>query len=80
MTSRALIAVTTLIAFTNAAPAQEVSGRLDLEAIAPQARVRLVTARVMFAKNDVACPRISGWSGFRRKGSTTIGHFCQGGR
>jgi hypothetical protein len=33
-----------------------VSGRLDLEAIAPQARVRLVTARVMFAKNDVACP------------------------
>jgi hypothetical protein len=34
-----------------------VSGRLDLEAVAPLGPwARLVTARVLFAKNDVACP------------------------
>ena len=54
MTSRTSIATAALIAFTNAAPAQEVSGRLDLEAIAPLGPwARLVTARVLFAKNDV---------------------------
>jgi len=57
MTLRALIVVAALIGFTNAMPAQEVSGRLDLEAIAPLGPwTRLVTARVAFAKNDVACP------------------------
>ena len=57
MTLRALTAVVALIACSNAALAQEVSGRLDLEAIPPLGPwARLVTARVLFAKNDVACP------------------------
>jgi hypothetical protein len=49
---RTAIATAAPIAFANAPPAQEVSGRIDLEAVAPLAR--LVTARVAFAKNDVA--------------------------
>jgi hypothetical protein len=49
---RTAIATAALIAFANAPPAQEVSGRIDLEAVASLAR--LVTARVAFAKNDVA--------------------------
>jgi hypothetical protein len=57
MTLRTSIATAALIAFTNAAPAQEVSGRLDLEAIAPLGPwARLVTARVLFAENDATCP------------------------
>jgi len=73
MTLRASIATATLIAFTNAAPAQEVSGRLDLEAIAPLPHARLVTVRVTFVKDDVACPEdfgtmritAAGWRHYR---------------
>jgi hypothetical protein len=57
MTLRKLIVAAALIACANPAPAQEVSGRIDLEAVAPLGPwARLVTARVLFAENDVACP------------------------
>jgi hypothetical protein len=73
MTLRVSIAIAALIALAHSAPAQEVSGRLDLEAIAPLPHVPLVTVRVTFVKDDVACPedfglmRISaaGWRHYR---------------
>jgi len=56
MTLRPLIAGAALIAFANTAPAQEVSGRLDLEAIAPLPHAQLVAVHVTFVKDDAACP------------------------
>ena len=56
MTLRKLIVAAALIAYANPAPAQEVSGRLDLEAIAPLPHVQMVAVHVTFVKDDVACP------------------------